>query len=378
MVNVFFICLILADLVYPELDKLPVLIYGILGFYYILSGIRLTVSPAESIYFLFLLLISVSTFFIDFIGNSRVYLVLFTLQLGIFSYITYRQKLDFMYLDKSISSFINWNVFIGMIGMLDFIVFQLGIISPIRDYFYASKVDSFYANPNTFGIMASFSLIFILVNIQGFRLKLFEFFKIIVLMISVGISTSSMAIGLVMMFFLYKLVKSRSFKMLVLLLLCMICMFLFIAWNADFNSISIQSLLNKRLELWRESIRLWFDSPMFGIGTGNFQFLNEVEFNGVSSTGEFGLHSLFLWLIVETGIIGSLFFSVFLLSVFYESKKRLYRKPIAAIFILILTSQLTEFYLDHEEIFIMIFWIIVVSCTVPNNLYSRFSSKYSG
>jgi len=71
----------------------------------------------------------------------------------------------------------------------------------------------------------------------------------------------------------------------------------------------------------------------------------------------YGLHSLYLWLLVETGLVGLLIFSLYVFLVLVNAK---HKNVFVYTFVLALLSQLTEFYLDHVEVFSLLFFILVV------------------
>lgn len=68
-----------------------------------------------------------------------------------------------------------------------------------------------------------------------------------------------------------------------------------------------------RTKLWKESIDLFKISPIIGISNGNIIFYSEEYANGVLSYSyhESDLHNGFLTILVSTGIIGFLLFSIF-------------------------------------------------------------------
>jgi O-antigen ligase len=64
-----------------------------------------------------------------------------------------------------------------------------------------------------------------------------------------------------------------------------------------------------RLHLWRETLEMIRDSPLSGVGLGNFRLVFESEYNPeVNSDGRRGVHAHNLWLhmTAELGIIGGL------------------------------------------------------------------------
>lgn len=102
----------------------------------------------------------------------------------------------------------------------------------------------------------------------------------------------------------------------------------------------------ERIYIWKSSIRIFFDHPITGIGIGTFPLvypnykLPEAHEVIVSFT-----HNLPLNLLVETGILGFLSFSAFVISL-YQKGLRLYKRT-QDDFILILLSSLTT-YLGHQ------------------------------
>lgn len=366
MVSVFFIFLLLADLLHPALDKVPVLFFGMYGLLVLLVKRKTKILIPEMGYLLFLFSMCVTAVLVDFSGNTIAYLVLFCLQLGVFSYVIFQQKRDRNFINNGINSFINWNIVIGVVGLLDFLAYSAGVITPIRDYFYSFKVDSFYANPNVFGMMASFSIIFMIRRNSFRRFDRKDMIKMGVLSISIILSTSSMALGLPL---IYLVVQRFSLSKAILLSVAIMSAILLYELKFGFENIPIQVLLNKRLELWISAFQMWSEAPLFGVGTGNFQLQNTVVFEGRAIGSDFGLHSLYLWLIIETGIVGSACFVLFLVSIIYRSTQFTYSKYSIPIFGMLLFSQLTEFYLEHEEVFMLLFWLIVTSLILPTNLY---------
>ncbi|WP_369333739.1 O-antigen ligase family protein [Halorubrum sp. ASP121] len=64
-----------------------------------------------------------------------------------------------------------------------------------------------------------------------------------------------------------------------------------------------------RIQMARESIRLFVDSPLFGHGIGSFQTL--------SASGQYTYpHNIFLEFLVESGSIGLIMFSAYILSIY--------------------------------------------------------------
>lgn len=69
-----------------------------------------------------------------------------------------------------------------------------------------------------------------------------------------------------------------------------------------------------RFSNWKESINIWLENPLFGIGFNAYRFKNNIEINNnpeklYSSHGRSGADSTFLFVLATMGIIGGLAYS---------------------------------------------------------------------
>ena len=354
MVHIFYIFLFLSDFALDSLDKIPLFIYGGLGWCLVVSGWRIAL-PALML-FVFALYLFATAFILE---NTHVliqYAVLFFLYTGLLNYILVQMKSHPDWFDHAVSQFVSWQSAVIFIGCFDYVAFSYGYISPIRDYLTSNKVDSLFSNPNPFGVMSGLAFCFIAAGYGG-KLSLLTGIKCVLCIGGVLLSDSSSALLLPLCFFVFKLAGRARFYFSFLVLLFgvagIFCMDVSI----------LEDVLNKRLAIWGSGFEMWADSIWFGIGTGNFQLLNSSFGAGVVSYG-YGLHSMYMWLIIETGLIGSGIGLGLLLLVMLRASKHVDRALLYPVMLSILLSQVTEFFLDHEEVFSMLFFIIVARvCT---------------
>ncbi len=361
MVHLFFISLILSDLVHTSFDKLAIIVFGILGLYSWLIKRKLKLFAFEAFYLFFVFMMLVTAIKVNFSGNTFQYLFLFILQFGLLSYILDQQLKNKHYIANCFEQIIKWNLFVSLVGIFDFMLYKIGIVSPIRDYFYSFKVDSFYPSPNVYGVISAFCLVFTLRKVELTGYSYTRMITLIIFSISVLLSTSSMALGIPL---LYLIIKRLNHFYMVLAVAGVIILISYWELYAGYPDIPVDLILNKRLEIWIHAFQMWLESPYFGIGTGNFQLFNDLQFSGRDIGSSYGLHSIYMWLIIETGIVGTfafiLFFITAVVRIYNYKKKRI----IFSFFLLIFICQLTEFYLDHEEVFVLLFWLIVVGACV--------------
>lgn len=88
-----------------------------------------------------------------------------------------------------------------------------------------------------------------------------------------------------------------------------------------------------------------------------FQNNAEIIVNETVKENIWGLHSMFLWLLIETGIIGIVIYIIFIIIILrLKNISQKYKK----LFLIILFSQITEFFLDHVEYFQLFYYFIIV------------------
>lgn len=357
----FFLGLILSEILHPDFDKLGVVIYGGLGLSYLLMRGKTTYTQIELFFLLFVFYLFVSIPLYKHMAYTPVYSALFFLHFGILNYILINRSANSEYIKNLFITFVNWQSVVAVIGIIDFLLFYYGITSPIRDYDVSWKTDSLYSNPNPFGIMSAIAL---LLAINGYvSNKRYLPFAAVVNGLAIICSGSTMAILLPGVFYIAKLPAK------IVLLTATICsLIVMVVLLSNGTQIDYIGLFNKRIEIWLYGLQMWESSPYVGIGTGNFQLYSYLIPGNEIIDNRYGLHSLYMWLIVETGVIGTIIFGIFIWRYFYSVQKYRKAKFLVPFMLVLLASQITEFYLDHEEIFILIFWATVAASIARTEL----------
>ncbi|MCF7916290.1 MAG: O-antigen ligase family protein [Candidatus Omnitrophica bacterium] len=74
--------------------------------------------------------------------------------------------------------------------------------------------------------------------------------------------------------------------------------------------------LDKRLSLFRDSLGIVKDFPLFGVGLGNFQYIFTAYRTAPAYNYYYYLHNDYMQLIVEAGLLGAFFYFLFLFQTF--------------------------------------------------------------
>jgi len=360
MVHVFYISLILAEIVDKDFDKVGVLICGILGLVYlIIDGRRIVYFP-ELWYLIFTIYLAFAAVYYVNAWNALMYSLYFLLQYGVLNYFVVKNNNNNLYLIRSVVIFLYWQTAVAAIAVIDFTLYQYGVISVIRDYLVSWKSDSFYSNPNPLGIISAIVLVIML---GGYSRRVKHKKTIFVInALAVAVSGSSMAIGLVFVYAVYLvLLNARALILLSFVILLPVLLIVLVITLDLSVTYDVENLFNKRLEIWGHGLRMWESSPFVGIGTGNFQILSLTQDGSTVFAGKYGMHSLYMWLIVETGVIGSILFFMFVFSFMITRNNRNVKQFVLPVFVILMISQISEFYLDHEEIYILVFWMVVAT-----------------
>ena len=291
LIPVFFLSLIVSDTIFKNADKLPIIIYGLIGItiFFINKNKRVDYSLFA------LLLFSVYLFLIAGLNNfdfsSIQYPVLFLLYVGLVYYLGVRTKKNPNYINRIISNFAGAHLLFILYGLFELIIYFFFNITLItHDYdgvFY--KIDSFYDNPNHFGIISA--LVFVMYASGSISGKKLRYVGSLLAISGVIISGSSNALMLPIIFFIFILFgMARSFLILFL-------MAIFIGMAIPFYEGLIEIfdiVLNKRVDIWSKGIIMFSESPVFGIGLGNYQLLNNTMDFYTNVDENYGLHSLYL------------------------------------------------------------------------------------
>jgi O-antigen ligase len=362
MIHLSYLSALLSELVWDPFDSVPVLVYGIVGLAAFLGRRGWRVGAVEWLYLLFCLHLLFSALFQENSERVLLYVGFYTLQFGVLSYWIREIRLRPDTFDVGMMQIVRWQSVAAVIGVVELILYFSNIESPLRNHLRSWKVDSIFKSPNIFGVMSAF------VMIHLFDRKISFFRKQLLLSINLAavlMSGSVMALGLVV---LNRILRRFGFRISAIVG----CAALLVAM--DWVIANGPEMLNRRLEIWEAALNMWRTSPLIGVGTGNVQLEAAVIIDDRVTSGEYGTHSLILWLIAETGVTGLAIFGLFVAALFRNFLSTRWAKALYGLPIMLFVAQITENYLDHEEIFVMLFWLIVASTLVERN-ENRQSSK---
>jgi len=97
-----------------------------------------------------------------------------------------------------------------------------------------------------------------------------------------------------------------------------------------FTIYDISNLSNlERFNRWAAAIKMFKDSPVLGMGydtyTSNYYYYRNVNYSTLLSSAFMGVHSEFLKVLSETGLLGFISF-ILLLSIFFREGFKVYNK----------------------------------------------------
>lgn len=350
-IHVFFLGVIMASfLPHHDVDKIAIVFYGLVGAAYRFGKPFRKEVDSLLIFSIYLLAVALSySLYI-----SSLYAILFLLQYGVIYYfIITISKRGSALIDRWLNTIVRYSAFFILIGLIDLIFYYNGVVTFIHDY-GNWKVDSFYFNPNHLGLMSGVLFGFVLLSGEAIRARKLH---LLILVLGTIISGSTMAMLLVP--------ASYVLKHISLGLAVIPAVVVYITWGVGVENGSeflewVRHALNYRLEIWSAALEQFGDHSFFGMGTGMFQEKIGSSLGLYSIRyGDYGLHSMYLWLLVECGLVGLSIYAwfIFLQLKFLPDDKLTigYQK----ILILLLFSQVTEFFIGYVEIFQLLYCLIL-------------------
>lgn len=250
------------------------------------------------------------------------------------------------------------------------------------DYMYGlPQVESYFGNPNTFGLflvfcIASLIILYALIRHRGENNRLVALLFYIVLAIQLSALTLTfsraafVALALFVSCFIW--LNSRRHCCAPLVLLGAVVLFSRQAFELSSLSEMLDALFSGRLQLWAEGFRLFTQYPLFGTGLGGW----------FAITGNrLSLHNTYLHLAVELGLAGlTLYITCIVL--FLRDLKKVMKKAVmykfrytvlSGIYSLcvgLLVHQLFESYLYHGlPLFLFAIILLQTLLREPGTLY---------
>ncbi|MFO8052571.1 MAG: O-antigen ligase family protein [Candidatus Omnitrophota bacterium] len=209
-------------------------------------------------------------------------------------------------------------------GLLAFVelVWRFGVL---KEGFFPSQVSVIVGQKNHFAafmtMVAPLSFIYSLM-MPRLSKKIFFLLAALVISISVFLSSSDAGIGglvfslIIMSFFLLKnkLIKISRWGIAGIILF-IVAVLLFLVF--DGYPLHLYKQLGSRLKPAKDSLQIIKDFPLFGVGGGNFRYIFSL-YRSFQAPFYNYLHNEFLQLIIEKGIVGSIFYFLFFIFLFKE------------------------------------------------------------
>jgi len=241
-------------------------------------------------------------------------------------------------------------------------------------------------------IIGLFGLAFLFLNYyrQGkIWEKIIGISSLIILTVGLGFTFSRSAIVLGFIFLLGWLVKSwqvhkkenkRALIVFISVWFMTSLVFLMIYWPLYANRFSLDNLVsnqsaNLRIYYNQVAFDLIKDSPLLGAGQGNFVSLFGEYYSSVERWAIQPVHNIYLLVASETGLLGLLFFSLFLFSLFLVALKRgrwAANDCFFYIFCFIILAGLTDhFWWDLQQGQILFWLMLGIFCARSSRLRSN-------
>lgn len=312
--------LILAGTIHPDFDKLGLVILAIYTCRYISFS---TSWP----FFCLALLLVMTTPFVGGTGNL-LYAAQFLIIGFIFSGSTkFAQHPE--YFAKHKNAFYICHAGAVLFGAIQAVLWSGAGIPILLDVFLPGKYDSIFTNPNPFGIVSGVAFVMICLDQALPRNK--KIILAIIFLIGVFLSRSSSAMLLPLMLLAAYLVRVRFKIFLVSTVIIIASVFIFAPEMSEL-------FLNKRLMIWRFGLDQLAGNYMIGIGFGEFQ---KIARNFI---GNFGVHSLYIEVLISGGIVGFILFILGIIKpLFQKSAKRQTSLPYFGILLISLVESLLLF-----------------------------------
>jgi O-antigen ligase len=215
--------------------------------------------------------------------------------------------------------YLNYN-FIFLCLTIYLFVYCYGIF---RYSINSNNYSSIYRNPNILGYI---SLLFSGISLVTFSLSRKKIYFVYAILFSFFVylsgSRSSMIAGLMIIFLyiIYKYLSKNKFTWNLILVIILVSIFTIIyvypnimnfSWYAKFANtvykITGKSLLSGRQIIWKQSMNLIAQKPLFGYGTGT-------QLSNISNI-QLSAHNLYIQILLQNGIIGLLVFIFLIISI---------------------------------------------------------------
>ena len=253
-----------------------------------------------------------------------------------------------------VSLFVNEKKAIQSLSFLFFISILFESTYVIYEYLINENKNftgvSMNRNISSFSILFKLPYLFIYQSLNQKQNNLISIFLEAIVIISIILLESRAAILILTIIYLLKSIflkdKLKSFINLCLTILIVVIYYPFsrVLQGKDIisSNIMIDESLSLRFDFFTNAIKFFLDSPLIGNGIGMWKIIsNQMQLSQVP----YYVHNDFLQFLVETGILGFVFYVLFFLSIFYliKNKWNNYSIYILLAFLIFLIDSLINF-----------------------------------
>lgn len=230
-----------------------------------------------------------------------------------------------------VSLFVNEKKAIQSLSFLFFISILFESTYVIYEYLINENINftgvSMNRNISSFSILVKLPFLFIYQSLNQKQNKLISIFLEAIVIISIILLESRAAILILTTIYLLKSIflkdKIKSIFSLCLIILSVVIYYPFsrVLKSKDIisSNIIIDESLSLRFDFFSNAINFFIDSPLIGNGIGMWKIIsNQMQLSQVP----YYVHNDFLQFLVETGVLGFVFYVLFFLSIFYLIKNK--------------------------------------------------------
>ena len=379
--------------------NIPKLFALLIGGFLLLIGLVLNhkeiiVDKKDILIFIFLTIAFLSTCLSDnikisILGDRNRYEGFLMITIYVVIYIVAKNFIDFSKINKLLNIGFYVALFAGILGILQKNI-DLEVLYPI----FNKGIASTFGNSNFFGSFISIilpisSLMYIIYGYKkGYILSLVMFFN----MIASGTRSAWVAFIIAALFGFIYLIKSKNKMILknsIILIISFILIFAYLYCNggifkanhdtrarikqiqSEFNSVKYKGISNtlgsNRIEIWKMTLKLIAQKPLFGCGTDNLKrgllkycredfFAFAIRTSGAPDKA----HNEYLQIAATMGIPAVIVYTIFVSAILLPKMKNMFKNKVAYILSLTIISYLTQAFFNISTIGVApLYWMLL-------------------
>lgn len=245
------------------------------------------------------------------------YSIRFSMYLFVFFYITYNIRTK-KQLSLLLNTLVITNFIIGFIALYQIIInFTTGTLIDESNRIYSTL-----ENPNNFGaytILSVFIVLSLIISCKNKKVNLFYYMVFVLQLISIiSCQSRNALISIVIGSFILAIIYDKRY--IIISIILPIILFLIPQSRLRVLEIFDISQNTSRLKLWKLTLLMIKDNPIFGIGYENYEFLykpyvsKNMELRVWDGYQAYHPHNIFLKVQSELGIFGTISFILFIIT----------------------------------------------------------------